>query len=544
MKYLLEYKRVSTTKQLSGDGMEQQTLAIDLKDRLCREHGLTPYKYTFDDSGVSAFKYEASERPAFKDMLQVLNEPETSNESVVVLYNWDRLSRQDIHSAMTTLMQVTAKANLYIMSENRMFSKNDPDLMVSLMMALVGLARAGDESKQKSKRTVSHALKRIVEHNEGKRSEDGYSIAVKSVSSKHAWFFDVTDGLVKPHKYYWNVAKHLAQLLTKGLPTAQVKAEMDKHYTPPKTDTWTVNLIRRFHLTEALTTDRTLTIKGTKHVLKDYYPRLLTEDEYLKLKAARSKRATYSPSTGKVNLVSGMNISKCQCGSPVGYNTNNSGGSIFCIRHKKKENDCKGFSMKLSYIEPVVLMVGADILSSFNKTEVTDSIQVKGFQLNQKKELLEEYASNAEQGLLPKALLANMVKLESEIEVLESDIETEKLNAVGVDSKLSSSWASVQCLPSMDSTTERTELKTLIKKSFKSITFHKLQGFSHFKVVFVLVNDHERSVVIKNGKIADWVSLSHPASIDSGISLVRNTPLAKSLGIDIEMISNLPIEQD
>ena len=41
-KYLFEYRRVSTTDQLAGSGMEIQELGTDLRTHLCNEYGLKP----------------------------------------------------------------------------------------------------------------------------------------------------------------------------------------------------------------------------------------------------------------------------------------------------------------------------------------------------------------------------------------------------------------------------------------------------------------------------------------------------------------------
>ncbi|MCG9694580.1 hypothetical protein L1D55_23080 [Vibrio sp. Isolate22] len=58
MKYLFEYRRVSSNKQLSGSGMELQRLTDETRHRLCEEHGLSPYHEVFDDAGVSGFSID------------------------------------------------------------------------------------------------------------------------------------------------------------------------------------------------------------------------------------------------------------------------------------------------------------------------------------------------------------------------------------------------------------------------------------------------------------------------------------------------------
>jgi len=527
-------------KQVKGTGLDQQH-DTELLNTLATTYQLSIAE-GMKDLGKSAYKGEHlnHELGAF---ISAIKSGLVAAGSILVVQSLDRLSRLKLGYAKQIYLDVTnAGIHIYSMLDTHLYqAHNVGDEILSSII----FERAHNESDTKSKRTVGNAIHMINAHNEGKRSEDGYAFAIKSIASKHAWYIDTSDGTVKPHPYYWDAAQHLAKLIISGMSIGMAKEEMDKLYNPPKTSKWITSTLRRFHLTEALTGTRTLTIKGTEYKLKGYYPELLSEDDYLLLTAIRAKRATYSRPSSAVNLITGMNLAKCSCGGSVGYQSKTSSdiGNLCCLSAKKKEAvNCKGWNVTLRYIEPVVLKVCADVLVNLDTDRVDKEIVILKMKLKGKREVLDSYVDAASEGVLPKSLLTKMVALETEIEQIEADIHNKQIDSVHVSDELSDLWKKVVIVPPMSDKARRTELKALVKKSINRITFTKLDGLSYYELKFEFVNGVERLVKIRAGVVESWIESTDMMPHIEDTYLSTGTALGKELGIP--MIINLPIEKD
>ena len=479
-RYLLEYRRVSTKDQLTGTGMDMQELSASLRKELCEQYDLVPYGQLFDDAGVSAFKHEAMERPAFKQMMDVADE--SASDSIVVLYNWDRLSRQDIHQAMTTLMQITSRVRLYIMSERRIFSKNDPDLMVSLMMALIGLARAGDESKAKSARTTNAALQRINEFDQGIMGLSGTPRWV-GVGRTPAWITLDANKCVQPNNKFIQV-RRIVELTLLGYVTVAVTKAVNKEF-----DTnWKSTVITELLQGVALIGTLKIELNGQTHTLENYFPAVCTEAEFYRL---RHKKVTSQSRRGgqqALPLLTGHSLVKHhQCGG--GIRASYSGKRVMaysCLCHATG-GECagNGFNLIAQTIETAIFDVVSDAL--FNAQPAKDSpIPHMELQLGTLQTELSEYTEIANTGRLPKSLIGRMLVLESDISKLTADIQKER-GVLHIDA-LAEEWRQVNrdILQSVTFSEDRMRLRDLLTHAVNSITIDKVKGSKAFTLCIVM----------------------------------------------------------
>ncbi|GAL28506.1 phage recombinase putative [Vibrio variabilis] len=424
MKYLFEYRRVSSKKQLSGEGMEIQQIDETLRQQLCNEHDLQPYNRVFDDAGVSAFSKDITNRPAFNELLSVINQPDVSQESIVVLYNWDRLSRQDVHTAMTTLMQVTAKVRLFIVSENRLFDKSDPDLMVSLMMALVGLARAGDESAMKSKRTKGNALSLITAHQNNEpssRNEYGHARAIHSVGSL-PWWVDSKDGFIKLNEPLADTIRQIVQFAIDGWGAKRILDWLNSECTvaPPAGGHWDYGIISRLSKRKTLYGYYALNIGDTEYVLEDYVPPVIDEVTYWQYVEAKSKRTHSRASKNNVHLLTGFGVTKCRhCGGSMAGTYKGGKVRLYCITASRQSHLCEQWSCTSEPIEKAILDNIPQLLMPLSNATDNSAVEAS-------LRLSEQRLKEAEQSMLaaPSAALARVLgQLEQEVETKRTEYE-------------------------------------------------------------------------------------------------------------------------
>jgi DNA invertase Pin-like site-specific DNA recombinase len=495
------YARVSTTSQLSGTGLSQQTDPQQL-EQLSAKYKL-PIEDGIQDIGRSAYHGEhlKHELGAF---LQAIKQGHIATDSILVVHSLDRLSRLKLGFAKQIYLNLTnAGVHIYSTLDNHLYKAHD---IGSEVLSSVIFERAHNESKTKSARTVGNALKLINDYQNGIRSPTGEPVAIKSVGTL-PWFIDGSDGTVKQHPYYWSAAELLAKRIIEGVSIPTIKDELDKIYPPIhpplKKDKWLTNTLRHFHKLTALQGNRIITLQGTEHHLEGYYPKLLTNNEYAKLQAARAKRDTY-PVRKEVNLITGIAIAKCSCGSAVANRRRSDHrATLFCLSGTRKENDCSGWYMSLAYAEKALVAIGKDVFSSMSKSSVdTGDIDLLKLTIKDKQEQLKLLNQRFLDNKLPTVMIDTMLSIETDLKSLNKQLKSKELDLLMIDNSLSEQWNSIEILlPEPNDTPKRNALKTIIKKSVNKITFNRLAK-SHFKLVFEFVNGHIREVELIKGKLS------------------------------------------
>ncbi len=492
------YARVSTLRQLSGTGLDQQTDQEQL-ERLSCKHDL-PISDGVQDLGKSAYHGEhlKHELGAF---IEAVKQGVVSSKSILVVYSLDRLSRLKLGFANQIYLDLTnAGVHIFSTLDNHLYKAHD---IGSDVLSSVIFERAHNESATKSKRTVGNALKLINDYQQGTRSANGKVIAIKSVGSL-PWFIDGSDGTINKHPYYWDAAKLVAIRIIAGIGIPTIKKELDELYPPIhppfKRKKWLIGTLRGFHKLEALQGDRAIILQGTRHLLKNYYPKLLSDQDYAQLITARGKRDAY-PVRKEVNLITGIGIARCSCGSAVANRRRNDHrATLFCLSGTRKENDCSGWYMSLAYAENALLTIGKDVFARMElESQDISEIELLKLTLKKNEKMLSTMNQRALDNNLPASLLASMVLIESEIFSLQNKIKIKQIDLLKVDTSLQAQWSDIQ-LPSVNDFKKRTQLKALIKKSINKITMTRVKK-SHFLIKFEFANAHVREVEMIKGKL-------------------------------------------
>ncbi|CAH7477326.1 Resolvase/invertase-type recombinase catalytic domain-containing protein [Vibrio chagasii] len=321
---IYSYSRISSERQSSGTGIAQQK-DIDVLSRLAHKYNMPVSKEVFSDIGKSAYKGEHL-KSDFGRILAMIDDGRITTGSIIAITSLDRLSRQDVNVALELFLSVINKGvAIYTSIDDKLYSPTDENLSASLIVSIIYLERANNESKTKGARTVGSVkatYKQIMEGNAGGRDSDGYCKAINAVGN-NVWWSETSSGFVKPHPIYFPIMRELVDLSLKMYSIVQLKEHLQQ-YDPPQImkGRWSYDFVSKFHNMRALIGRKEINLDGDKLVIPDYYPPVCSEDELLQIQAIRRKRNTRSSALvdKPTGLLSGLNVLKCsKCGGGMAH---------------------------------------------------------------------------------------------------------------------------------------------------------------------------------------------------------------------------------
>lgn len=419
------YIRWSSEDQAKGTTRDRQSHAAQ---KIADDNGLQLVPLD-DDEGVSAFKGQNRKEGPLKDFIDAVTDGVIPANSWLVVENLDRLSREDIFSAQQLFHKLLELGVVVVTAMDGKIYRyetvkaNPTELMYSIML----FARAHEESKTKSKRTYGNALAIIRKHEAGERSSDGFSYAIKSVGN-NVWWSDCSDGFVKPHPFYFDVAKEIIDLILKGWGNYRMAAYLNEKYPPPtknKHNAWSQNLLSRFYTRRALFGEKRLSIDGVEYVLPDYYPPLIDEDTFYKLGHIKREKISKSTAVTHVHLASGLGILKCgKCS-----------GNMYAFTHRKKELryicgtgqqnlGCRPWTFSATWLEDTLLRLAANHVFRPQDLKINFEIEEQALRAKRRdKEVeIERLVAAIADGSPSKAITKRIAGLELELEDIEANI--------------------------------------------------------------------------------------------------------------------------
>lgn len=148
------YLRFSRPEQMRGDSLRRQTEA---SEAYAREHGLTlDTSLNLEDLGVSAFRGKNAIEGSLGAFFEAITSGKVPRGSVLLVESLDRLSRDQVTSAMSRFLQIiNAGVTVVTLIDKIKYSQESINENPGcLMMSLAVMMRAHDESASKSKRLV------------------------------------------------------------------------------------------------------------------------------------------------------------------------------------------------------------------------------------------------------------------------------------------------------------------------------------------------------------------------------------------------------
>ena len=148
------YIRFSTPKQVQGDSYRRQIQqAIDY----CAKHNLELDEKAIEDFGVSGFRGSNWTDGALGRFIEAVKSGAIAKGSYLLVESMDRLSRQKVLKAFSQFIEIlNAGIAVVTLSDGEIFRATDDGNnfdFAKLIISIVYMARANDESEMKSRRS-------------------------------------------------------------------------------------------------------------------------------------------------------------------------------------------------------------------------------------------------------------------------------------------------------------------------------------------------------------------------------------------------------
>ncbi|OEE69240.1 recombinase family protein [Enterovibrio norvegicus] len=481
MEKAYSYIRFSTKGQIEGRSLQRQS---ETANRYAEEHGLALQPLSFQDLGVSGFKGRNSEQGALSHFIDAVKEGAISEGSWLLLESFDRMSRQPVEKSMRLLMElVDLGINVVTLMDNQVYKKGQLD-MTKLIISLVIMSRAHEESASKSKRLADawHAKQAIahekplgahlpawLEYNEDKTA---ITVNVMKAAIVKYMFMLSADG-------YGRVAL-IRRLNTEGIKPIGSRAKQ-----------WHISYVTKLlngtsvlgeyipHITNKLG-ERV----PTGNILKDYYPQIIDKDLWHRAQAAtqaRRKGGTGAIRNGKTkNIFSGF--VSCECGSTVQFvnkGTSDKGGYYLVCGTARHGAGCKYVGHRYYSVQWVVLIALQKLLTTFaNKpNDNAKEMQLEGELVGLEKKvsnLISDLEENGSSTYISTAIR----KAEQRVEAIKQElIDLQSLKVIEDD------YVDLEEVTAkINEDSERLRLHQYLKRHIETVVLHRCKERIDIKV--------------------------------------------------------------
>lgn len=533
------YIRFSTPEQSRGDSYRRQTA---LSQRYAEEHGLDlDDTLTFRDEGVSAFHGKNVDAGALGDFIAAVDAGIVPSGSYLLVESLDRLSRENVRAAFLQFSSLLDKGvNIVTLSDNKVYTADAVDSNFSdLMISLSIMFRAHEESSVKSQRLkATWSRKRELAIQEGKPLTATCPAWLRM--DKEAGQYELIEGRAE-------VVRRIFQMYLSGTGKETIAKRFNEEGLPPFGNgtgwhhSYIFKILTNPAAMGAFQPHRQKETKGKRtrvpegDLLRDYFPAVVSEADFLKVQQISHSRALPSGPKGKrlSNLFTGL-VYCGLCGAtmrlvnkgkpPKGYRY------YVCSNGMRGASGCRYHSWRHSYVEPFLLLAIQEIDYRELLPTVEHNTKAKLERLEEKRLIAQsklERATQARDTILDllvdrpdsPGLLERFDHYESEIPTLEADLQrlsglieleqevhrTAKRDYKAVDEALKE-WVALQ--RSEDDSTAldaRARLASLLRRIIDRIEFTRDDtGATHGSIKIALkgVLDYHRLLVLEKGQKA------------------------------------------
>lgn len=359
------YVRFSTPEQIKGDSYRRQ---IELSSQYAQAHGLVlDDSLKLADLGVSAFKSVNAGTGKLGLFISAVETGDVQPGSYLLVESLDRLSRAEIITALNLFTSILSKdITIVTLADNRVYTKNSINDLGNLMISLVIMSRAHEESLMKSQR-VSAAW----ESKRRRARTDGH----KLTKTCPAWLV-LHNGAFESIPERIEVVKRIYQMALNGSGYVSIAKRLNQEQQPTfdgqgkKANGWHHSYVVRILKNPAVygLFIPHIQVDGKRvpqEPIEDYYPEIISKDDFFAVQAAISSRKGKGGEVGsRVNILA--NLLKCgRCGGSA-IRINKSGKqatsdkhytwiAVVCNSGRRGVTNCGHHPWKLHDLERAVL---------------------------------------------------------------------------------------------------------------------------------------------------------------------------------------------
>jgi len=325
MKTAFSYIRFSSPEQMRGDSYRRQN---EQAEAWAKENGYQIAK-TWKDLGVSGFRGRNATAGAFAEFLRDVAADQLPKDSVLILENLDRLSRQDPEDALMLFLGIINKGiGILTLTDGKHYTKKTmkQDRMM-LFGTLMAMTRANEESALKGERVAAAwAKKREAARQKSLPLTDripGWIISTRDASGRRTFSLH-PERAALVRRIFAETEQGLGRrAIVKGLN----RDDKNPPFLSKKGLGWQpssiIKIIRaRTTLGEYQPYRRDADGKRVKdgEPIEGYYPAVVDEALWIRANhavAARLKNAGGRPAVEAVNLLRG--VARCACGERMQF---------------------------------------------------------------------------------------------------------------------------------------------------------------------------------------------------------------------------------
>lgn len=421
------YVRFSTAKQELGDSLRRQ---VSLAEEYCKKHNLELHHTSYRDLGVSAFKSKNVEKGALSAFIAAVESGKVAPGSYLVIEQFDRLSREDVGKALKLVLDlVHAGIVIVTLDDERVWNKHTVSDLTNLIIAIVYMSRANNESVAKARRLQQAWAE--------KKRNAAANLTIMTRECPR-WL------TVNEDKSAFIVNEPKAESVRKvfdmkingfGVVAIVRRANTEGWPVPGSGNTWHNSLVKRLLENRAVLGEYQPYSRidekrvPTGEPIPNFYPAILDENTFLRAQAAHDRKAVFPGRRDAHyrNFLQGM--LKCSCGASLVRKNKQSSKQpgyalYYCTARVRGASKCK--SIRTNLVESAVVHVVSTLASHFfndservNQLKATADIQSVAIKAAQSK--LERFADAvaADDSAIP-ILLERLKVAQSELDAAES----------------------------------------------------------------------------------------------------------------------------
>jgi DNA invertase Pin-like site-specific DNA recombinase/ElaB/YqjD/DUF883 family membrane-anchored ribosome-binding protein len=371
------YIRFSTPQQLKGDSLRRQ---LEGSRKWAKENG-----YELDtslrDLGVSAFSGANRTVGALKKFIDLIEQGQIDEGSVLILESLDRLSREELTISLNLFTGIlTAGVKIITLSDRQEYTADSINNIGNLVISLVSMARAHEESQVKSLRVRASWKARVANAHHKKISRRCPSWL--RYNEKTADFELIEERA--------ELLREIFRKTIAGIGQNRLANELNEKKVPTwgKCSGWNEGSLQKIIKSRSLIGEhQPYTSQHGKRVafgepIKAYYPAVIEEDIFYAAQTARKQRTNAIGRRGKKfsNLLQGMCLC-AKCGGTMRYRSCRQAGKDYAYltcSNAHRKLGCKQHKyFPYQTIESLVLLNVADQVDWFSlvagvKTNLTE----------------------------------------------------------------------------------------------------------------------------------------------------------------------------
>ncbi len=489
MQTAISYVRFSSKGQIGNSSIERQ---LNMAREYCATHNLTlDEQFCFSDLGVSARKGKNATEGGLGDFLEAAMQGLIPINSVLLIEEFSRMSRLPVNQAMNLLQQILDYVDVAILSTGERFSKATFDL-VPMITALLKMDAVNAENELRRDR--------IIKARELKRKD--IAKGSKRIVTKQCPFWmrlseDRTKWVLIPEAV--KVVKDVFQWSQDGMGTYVIVKKLNElDIAPPKV--WITGKTHDKHgikfkwglssVSFLIKSDAPLGTFNHKtegvivQTTKDYYPRVISDEQFNIVQVQRRARKGKSggpTSTNLNNLFKGL--LRCHCGSAMNYTGKGDGFSQLCCRERLRSVDCDQDHFNYKKLEEHLVKIFNCLDYSLLAGDKTTDIQAALAELELSKLPIEKKVSNLGKAIAMAEeediadLMALRKSFRGELNVIAGQCKTKQSELATAAGNHTDAYDSLK-IKTFD---DRTKYNNFLKRFVEQIIFNGLDIYITFK---------------------------------------------------------------